>query len=511
MCQNTIKRVIKKYYKKINEGKLPIKRQPIRKVSCSTIALLSVGFLFLLFGIFLDCSDETRQFVYKLVKDILDFIHEDLFYEARFIKQKIVCMLESLREHIESVNAILASAVVFYYSVIDNHKEGIPHRTIVSYTYGSYTIPILFFLAMLLVPIAYFLYQFSAYITTYMCIAYTYMLQLWIILLILLSTSIQFSIRAIYNMEIRQFLYYSDINHSSTLPFDNVDKRWEQRTLHLERAIVSEELFLDKIELIKALLYVPYCSKEKHIGKPIMDFKKLKSNDTKGVYKYYFTNLLQAFRSINEEVRVERRNNIYDLLYSFMKEMKLLYYQALDYQKDTKYKGDKEQAEDEYLIEINYFMTICAIINAIMTSSSKEEQSFCNYVFNKCIFDESDQRQEAGVIREIQLGLYFLYHEFLDYTVESYNPKLDRIFDIKNMENWTFDLKYLNLYSDCWNIWTEETSVTDVESINIKLRNVISTLSGNDYASPISSYIMLQINRKKGLQSAYEDENDSAN
>ena len=48
---------------------------------------------------------------------------------------------------------ILAMAVVFYYTIMDQISEGIPHRRIMSVAFGSRTAPVMFVLFLVMVPL----------------------------------------------------------------------------------------------------------------------------------------------------------------------------------------------------------------------------------------------------------------------------------------------------------------------------------------------------------------------
>lgn len=104
-----------------------------------------------------------------------------------------------------TVNAVLAAAVIFFYSVQDNRKEGLPRRTILDYSFGSSAIQIWFIICLFLLPVNLFCNSFGLQITAFLGICVSYFYQCVSLILIFLSTSHGFSVVVLCRSEIRQF------------------------------------------------------------------------------------------------------------------------------------------------------------------------------------------------------------------------------------------------------------------------------------------------------------------
>lgn len=86
-------------------------------------------------------------------------------------------------------STMLAAVVIFYYSVTENKRLGVPYRRLIAYTVGPLTIPILFVVTLLLAVFMVVSHHMPWKHTTYVCAIYILLLQTCIIIEILRSTS----------------------------------------------------------------------------------------------------------------------------------------------------------------------------------------------------------------------------------------------------------------------------------------------------------------------------------
>lgn len=73
---------------------------------------------------------------------------------------------------------------------------------------------------------------------------------------------------------------------------------------------------------------------------------------------------------------------------------------------------------------LNYMMTTAGIMNAILDSRTPDAEGFCNYVLNECITEDG--------IRQKQIGLYFLFQEYLYRTYKGSEDDVPSMFIINN-------------------------------------------------------------------------------
>lgn len=107
-------------------------------------------------------------------------------------------------------STMLAAVVIFYYSVSENKQLGVPYRWLITYTVGSFTIPVLFVFTLLLTMFVVISHDIPWKHTTYVCAIYILLLQTFVIVLILCSMSHDYRKRVICRIEKNN--YRKDIN-----------------------------------------------------------------------------------------------------------------------------------------------------------------------------------------------------------------------------------------------------------------------------------------------------------
>ncbi len=158
----------------------------------------------------MDLLQGAKIGIYEFIRIRLARIGPDLLADVREIKYMLSESLEQLFDIIITLDTILAAAVIFFYSVQDGRKEGIPHRTIMAYTFGSFTVPILFIVIMLMLPLNFFAIAVNLRWFAWAGVIFTYATQIIIIILILLSTSYQYSARQTHEY-VHPFIHVMDV------------------------------------------------------------------------------------------------------------------------------------------------------------------------------------------------------------------------------------------------------------------------------------------------------------
>ena len=355
---------------------------------------------------------------------------------------------------------ILAAAVIFFYSVQDNRKEGIPNRTIMSYTSGSMTVPVLFLNMVAIIPVSYVTSGFGLEYFVWTGMLFTYVTQMLILWIILKSTSHTYSVHAICNAEIQQYQKLMEIENRALekgrreYPF-----LWTYLLQHLEQVLMSDEIDTDKLETARRLLRVPYYEKEISIwedpilplGKfrgrrvkfvntnPKLSSVRLKENNLKSIYEFYYRNLIPVLRCMGQQKYMEERNKIYLILYDFLEELKELC--------DGRNTGSAEKDEEFYDF---YVMTICGALNVVMDSNVPESEQFCHYVLNNLVSKSA---------WDFQIFLYIRFQEYLLCTNRE-AVKLTNPGGIKNLDNWDTGkvLHMVERAEEFWTIWVGVTT-----------------------------------------------------
>lgn len=469
-----------------------------RKMSKPFIGILVFCALTLAVSFFLDRYVDYKRDLYRAVALILHYLGNDLYGTCRNIKYAVSEHIEEFYNTLITINTILAATVIFYYSIQDNRKEGIPHRAILAYSSGSYTIPVYFLVATFLVPAGFWASHLKMRITFIACIIISYVLQMANIILILASTSYSCGLHIICNAEIRQYQALCGIERSGNADWSTERQFvWTYLMHHLEQVIMSDELTADKMEIVRELLKTPYYEKEISFWKRWMKSNGyigdmavncLWENNLKQIYEFYYGNLSAAMEYLCKEENSSERNKVYLVLYEFLRNLQALY----------------KKAEEHKGAMLNYMMTTAGIMNAILDSRTPDAEGFCNYVLNECITEDG--------IRQKQIGLYFLFQEYLYRTYKGSEDDVPSMFmnhidRIDKVRTWSMDRDDERLYYDFWQIWMEWTTIPE-KNRREYFRVAMAALRRENYSSCPVGYIMLSIRWME--REAHENKDNSA-
>ena len=426
------------------------------KVSRTIGIIIALVIISLVFSAFMDTHVNLKMGLYRYIRECLEKYDAQLCQYIIEVKVGIAANREAYCNLVVTLNTILAASVIFFYSVQDNKKGGIPHRTIISYAIGSLSIPILYILTMILVPMSYFSHALQLPWTIYVCMTWTYIIQMIIVYLILLSTSAQYSIHAITNLEIRQYrvLTLIEKNGWETIEQKDSSYAWTYLLHHLIEVMKSGELSSDKMTLLRRCIWIPYYAKEIPIWGFLMKElrqeraeKLLCENSLGQIYEYYRSNLLGIFNYLQQTREEENTEKVLLILYEFIGQLTLKLKSCEDGQISNSRKA--------------YLMTVISIMIALMESDLEETEYVCIKILNEVIREGNDERKEmVHKVRCELLSLYIVALEYI-YYVERDNVRMNNIDKINYLEDWEIPIKEnCEFYKDSWDIWMSRTSIT---------------------------------------------------
>lgn len=391
-------------------------------------------------------------------------------------------LLKDYKDFAVAVHTVLGAVAVYYYSVKDNRKEGIPHRTIMAYSFGSLAIPLLFASLTIMVMYVILVIHMRWYIIAILGLVYTLCIQAMCIGLILFSTSYHYTLHVICNAEIRQFRYMcrSGEDMKSTI------KVYMMR--HMEQAIRSNDLMGDKMVLAQKILWTPlYCKEMPYLRKHKTDIRKLCECSPYWLYEYYYDNLLSVFLFLKDSGHHEERMKMYQLLYELIERLDDGYgMQNFDGFCHVMSSGFRESRYRK-----GFLTTVSAVINAVLYANTDESEAVCHHILNECM-------KQSGQ-RNTQTMLYFIYQELLFHTADKGAIKINNVDKLYRFEiDKEVDDTELTLYREIWYIWCRDTNLSE-ESKKRYLYDAFSTLEGKTVYSEPLRYIRINLKKAKAV------------
>ena len=387
-----------------------LKKIFLEKKGLIWLSILVMGMIALGFALKLDLHLEERR----------EFFGWEWWPEMR-------CKLWQASEMVCNVviaySTILVAVVIFYYNVTENKRLGVPYRRLIAYTVGYLTIPVLFVATLLLTVFVVVSYHMPWKHTMYVCAIYILLLQTWMIVKILQSTSYDYGKRVICQKERKSYA-------KKIKPEENCSMSRVFFTGHLEQAIHSEEIIQDKKEFLEEFLRVPFQTKKGELS-----HKNFRQNAFAGkeelekIYQFYFFNISSAFQNLDGgEKRIER-NELHLCIGGFLKEL----YECL--------KVVTDKTEEANVV---YHMVLSGIMNGMVYSEEEDNVMFCDYIFSECIPNE---------LSTLQLHLYVLFQEVMDMFEEKPRQRQLRIRKLAEWEPVADTDNDILIYADFWDIW----------------------------------------------------------
>lgn len=433
------------------------------------------------------------------------------FFQPCWMDNKLI---EDMFQNSMTMTTILAAVIVFFYSVQDNCKVGIPYRTIMSYTFGSFTVPVMFIYSMVLLAIDFFMMDRSWRFVSFSGMIIGYVYELIIVIMIILASSYRYILHAIREVEQRQYDLLKQQKYGSD------ERQYSQLYLlrHMEVAIRADDAPSDKMRLFRTLLRIPYygtpekglvkivniCKNESEIC--AMDEKVFNKNQIADLYYYYYGNLKLVFEYLKKSSDSSQLDNVYLVIYEFIDEFCSLYEKVRERISDS-----EEQVEDCQKI---FIITINSIMTAALAVHVSKSEHFCQHIFNHCL--KSFRKKYAEELNYL-LTLYIIYHEFINViedkrdmgedqgnTEPKSSPELKKIVKhlsaINTFDSWKYDNAGSDFYLNVWCIWSEWTTLSKRDSyvaINDIFNIITKKQLGVDKQRFIRLTAVLQIFGKK--------------
>lgn len=423
------------------------------------MALILTGILLLSYVFWGNCNIFGYQSLRRFGNWLLECIQ---------IRDIIIGSVDDYCNMAITYNTILTAAVVFFYSILDNQRMGVPYRTIISYTFGSYSMPVLFMITLLGAFFIYPLLAADRNIIAFVIATYIFLVQSAIIFMILISTSFRYCVKVITQIEILQYEKLKEYSEKK-------EYIWLYFLRHLELSVQSNEISTDKVKLLHSILWVPFCKKEKFIiiKKHKPSYECLKENNETDLYRFYYENLMIIFPYLSGEENYLKRNKFYLVLYEFIERFEQ-WYQHTD--------KEKEKGRECFTIIVS------GIINAVLMSRTEEREAVCRHILNCCISDKQIQKR--------QTDLYFLFWQ----VVFALGGKLKMhtiSADVECLKDWQWtDDNDIDFYSKYWHIWMSMYILPLQKQMEFFEKAIVMMKGISNSAGPVA-YIILRIEQMR--------------
>lgn len=158
--------------------------------------------------------------------------------------------LENFQEFVITCSTMTTAVVILCYSIFDSKRLGISNRTIIRYQIGNKTLPIAFFLSLVKLPV----FKVCTYLGwkdfLLFELPYSLLIQFIIIGFVIRSSSMNVTIKMIAMQEGWQYKKILEYKWGKWEELENLSL-W--KISHIQQVMESEELFSDKLRLLKAI------------------------------------------------------------------------------------------------------------------------------------------------------------------------------------------------------------------------------------------------------------------
>ena len=363
-------------------------------------------------------------------------------------------------------STMLAAVVIFFYSVTENKRLGVPYRRLITYTVGSLTIPVLFVVTLFLTVFVVVAHHMPWKHTTYVCAIYILLLQTYMIALILCSTSYAYGKRIICRVEKNNYRKKVSLEINGSIS-------WGYYAGHLEQALHSDEVIEDKKELLQEFLRIPF---QKKTGKlSLKNFRRevFMMEELEKIYQFYFFNISSAFQNMDGREKQIERNELFLCIGSFLKELS----SCLGLERNDK-KDEREAI---------YHTVLSGIINGMVYSEMEDKGMFCDYIFSECIPDD-----ELSVR---QLHLCVLFQEVMNMFDEKPERRPLRIRKLAEWKTLKINENIL-FYANFWDMWVKTFGVSQVKKLR-HFEMAMQTMTGCSNKSRAVFEILLQVKEEE--------------
>lgn len=306
--------------------------------------------------------------------------------------------LENFQEFVITCSTMTTAVVILCYSIFDSKRLGISNRTIIRYQIGNKTLPIAFFLSLVKLPV----FKDCTYLGwkdfLLFELPYSLLIQFIIIGFVIRSSSMNVTIKMIAMQEGWQYKKILEYKWGKWEELENLSL-W--KISHIQQVMESEELFSDKLRLLKAIF-------EKGELKWYPQMRKRNA-----FYSFYYHSAYEAFCAVKDNG--DERQLLYTFFYS---EIGRFIDEAKDIISDKKAKCKAGNNEDRKMkIEYMVNLAVSAIMNAALFSGVEESEIFCTYLLEE-VCAEMDSKLRN---RQIVYYLYTLELLYRTATIKAVN------------------------------------------------------------------------------------------
>lgn len=401
------------------------------------------------------------------LKERKEFISWECWPEIRY---QLWQASEMVCDVVIAYSTMLAAVVIFYYSVTENKRLGVPYRRLVAYTVGPITIPVLFVVTLFLTVFMAISHHMPWKHTMYVCAIYILLLQTCMIIEILRSTSYDYGKRVICREERKS--YGKKIKMEENCSISRV-----YFTGHLEQAIHSEEIIQDKKELLEEFLRIPFQMKKGKLS--LKNFRQkvfAGKEELEKIYQFYFSNISSAFQNLDGGEKKIERNELHLCIGGFLKEL----HECLETVIASAQNGKAEEANEVY------HMVLSGIMNGMVYSEEEDNVMFCDYIFSEYIPNE---------LSTLQLHLYVLFQEVMYMFDEKPGQRQLRIRKLAEWESIKKD-KDILICAKFWDIWVRMFNIPLVSKMK-HFKTAMQTMTGHGNESQAVLEMILPMEEKQ--------------
>ena len=373
--------------------------------------------------------------------------------------------------------SVSAAYIVLFYSVMDNRREGIPYRKIMSYAFGSFSVPMCFAFSMLFLLAGYVMYVFQLeymYVAFLVCVIFC---QLFCVFMIMLVSSLRFDILIIKRTEQKRIKFM----------YDNWDRLVDNKMIEIigyynqmEMAVNSIEHTSDKYDVIKEILVAPF-----EMSHGVLDNDKL-------LFYYYYNNV---FDSINNRSDKDDVRDLYSFLCDFIRYL------------PSYMKNSQGIYPNQWLK--TYFSIISSIWLAAFQNddSKKHAEKFCVrtldiiYSTSKSIKLFTDKNPNYVNFANMEshgasLGVYIFLQEFIN-CYDATSLQLTSLFNsISTLRRYQCDNEaILKLSYELWQNWSFAMG-TEVIGDKMNAMNAVDTALGRSFNALIVWHCISQMKKR---------------
>lgn len=430
------------------------------------------------------------MFYFDITKHDCSLIIFDLIFEALYDDYS------TWFGFLETTTTMVVAIVVLFYTIRDGQKMGVPTRTIMMYTFGSYSIPILLLLSLILVPTINLLKVTGNVNSACLAIFFCYYFQLLTIFEIMVITSSRYSSFILAKVG-KKYLRARQL------------KKPEKETLrivpHLAGVLFSDESLSIKFSYINMFVYAPFYELEyyfkhmkntkKSIHTPSNNLKKdlILEYDDEILYQYYYNNLYEVFLNKQDFRSSGYYGKLHEKLINFVRIVTDIYNNQ-----------SEEDVQTEAKMRKKCLLILSAILNSMLITAEAGAEKFLENFFVLTM------NSRVGLQSDLGSRMFILYLLFLElqeeccgkqlcFVGEKLIPRLNLILDGKGKKTISYDnLKNILFVENngkgfcddiisIWKIWCNQfLYLSDADASHALYRALFTITKNYDITDEIS-------------------------